>query len=39
MMKKLNKTYAGVLRSKSAWLAILILAFGIVLFIAAMLRE
>lgn len=38
-IKKLNKSYAGIYRSKSAWLAIIILLFGLVLFFAALFRQ
>jgi putative membrane protein len=39
IMKKLKKSYPAIEPSKSAWLAILVLIFGLGLLIAALLRQ
>lgn len=39
VIKKLRKSYPGVRRSKSAWLAVIILLFGLLLFVVALLRQ
>ncbi len=38
-IKKLRRSYPGVERSKSAWLAVIIVLFGISLFLAAYFRQ
>lgn len=39
VMKKLKKSYPGIEQSRSVWLAVLILLFGLVLFLAAFFHQ
>ena len=39
LMKKLKKSYPALERSKTSWLAILVLLFGLALFLAAFLKQ